>query len=64
MTHQIDKPSQGIAKLTTPEEMVKVLRQTYPDNPLQDVPRRLNDAVKNRAHEDIHFWEQVQALLS
>jgi len=54
----------GVSELTTPEEMAKVLRETYPDNPLIDVPRRREHAVKKKRLEDIRFWDQVMALLN
>lgn len=64
MAIQNNNLPKGVSELTTPEGMAKVLRETYPDNPLIDVPRRRDQAVKEKRPEDIRFWDQVMALLN
>ena len=55
--------TQDLKNLSTPEETVQVLRQSYA-NPMNEVLRRKAAAQKEGHRKNTQFWQAVEAMLS
>ena len=69
MPNQFDDPLENIEdrdlyELISPEEMAELLRRSEPDNPMADVARRREVAVKAQKQADVNFWDEVRDILS